>query len=793
MVRLTHLKWGKGTDHRFHAVDQFTTTFSWALVRAWLLFAAVLWYLGISPVSALLAVAIWIAQGMTGAWIIGQISARVNRGHDLLFVLGPGAVLGIGATVGTFLLLRGGTVGTTLTLGLLMVGSIAWLRVQPRAQVGSDCCDTTPVALLAGCALVANAGEFSNLLLPGVALLALGVVWAYRPAWSYRIVVAAVALALLITSAAKRSMYWWWASDDTTMLAAIGTIVVKRGRIADTAGWSTESYHWFLHAWLALWSRLSDGYIFETYQVAWPFVAAVSVFASFWLTLSILLGAEFSPVQLLLLGLAGAGLVRLEWTAPQEQQPFLFAMVTVGAWWLNTRRTQNQRSKTRAIIGLFVMAVAIPAVLYLAKPSLIAAWGLLVAGVAIEAARRRYRLSFFACAVLAMAVVVAGVSAMRIGSTWVSGRYITTFGISYPSPDLGWCERGSFALTVTCLFSLRATLMVAFIVSIVVLCLQRFSSHTRTLVVLMLPLVLAYLPFRLLVSSGVGSGAPSFYRLPEMAMMMVILLALAVLLSTKRITASVMALLSAVTFVAVQLSVRWELPSDLLGPVLLQFVVTQYLSSLDVAILMFAVVGAACVAVVVSRSERLIAIAAATCCVVSLVPIANLVSEPAEPEESVLRMSRPEFLGPADIEDVSTWLRNHTANDAVLATNYLCDEDRIDECRRSSPSTMCAFREPVLTASWVLPALSKRDFLYLSQGWDVRPRSFILHEISTRLSNEISRPAIEALVARGVSFFVASRAHSNQDSWRVFVANASFTSKNFAVVDLEALRERSVK
>lgn len=793
MVRLPYAKWNRGRGLGSRAVDKIVTTFSWGPLRTVLVFTAVLSYFGISPISALLAAIIWLAQGMSGAWIISQISARVNRQNELLLVLGPGALLGIGATVGTFLLLRGGTVGTMLTLGLLMLGSIAWFRAQPRDQVGIDRYGATPVVQLAGCALLANSGEFSNLLLPGVALLSLGLVWANRGAWSHRVVVAAAALPLLVASAAKRSMYWWWASDDTTMLSAIGTMVVKHGRVADTAGWSTESYHWFLHAWLALWNQLSDGHVFETYQVAWPFVAAVSVFASLWLLLSVLLQARISPVQLLLLGLAGAGLVRLEWTAPQEQQPFLFAMVAVGAWWLNTRRTRDESSKARAVIALFVVVIAIPTLLYLAKPSLIAAWGLIVAGVAIEAARRRYGLSVFACSILATAVVLAGVSAMRVGSSWVSGRYITTFGISYPSPDLGWCERGSLAPIVACSVSLRATLIGAFAMAIVVLFLQRFTSNARTLVVLVFPLILAYLPFRLLVSSGVGSGAPSFYRLPEMGMMTVILLAVTMALSNKTIPTLAFAVLAVIAVTAVHLSRLWDLPSDVLGPVLLRFVVTQYLSSLDVVVLMLAVAGAVCVAIAVSHRDMLTAIACATCCVVSLVPLANLILEPAEPEDSVLRTSRPEFLGPADIEDVSLWLRSHTSADALLATNYLCDEDRMEECQRSSPSTTCAYREPVLAASWGLSALSERSFLYLSQGWEVRPSSFILHEVSTRLSNEISKPAIDALVARGVSFFVASRDHSNQDSWRVFVENAAFITRNFAVVNLEVLRESSIQ
>lgn len=789
MVIPSDAKQSRARFFRSRAIDQTTRLFDWEPIRAGLVLAAVLWYLGVSPISALLAPSIWIAQGVTGAWIISQFSARVNREHELLFVLGPGALLGIGATTATFLLSQGGVLGTTLTLGLLMFGSIAWFHARPLDQGGRPHTGSTPMLLLACCALFANSREFPSLLMPSIALFVLGLVWDCRATRSYRIIISAGACGLLAFSAIKRSTFWWWVSDDTTLLSAMGTMVVKRGHIADTAGWPTDSYHWFLHAWLALWNQQIGGYIFETYQVVWPFIAGVSVFASLWLTLSYSLGANLSPLQLLFLGLAGAGLIRLEWPAPQQQQPFLFAMVGVGAWWLNARSKHSQISKLRALAGLSVIGILIPIVLYLAKPSLIAAWGLLVAGAVIEFARRRYRLNTFACLVLAASVVVAGVSMMRIGSSWVSGRYITSFDISYLSPELGWCERSSLADILTCIFSLEVTLMFAFAIAIIVLTLWRFPASTRTLVVLVLPLVLAYLPFRLLVSSGTYSGASSFYVLPVMGMMTVILLALAVLLSTKTIKTSAFAMSSIMALFAVQLGTQWDLLSDPLGPILLRSVVSQYLSSLDVAVLILAVAGAVCVASVMSRRNWFTGMAAATCCAVSVVPAAHLISEAAKTEDSVLRTARPsDYLGPADIEDVAVWLREHSAIDTLIATNYLCTEDRVDECRRSSASTTCASKTAELPAGWVLPALSEREFLYLSQGWFIRPRSVVLHDVSTRLGSEISQSSIDALVVRGVNFYVASREHSSQVSWRKFIENASFVSENFAIVSIGELR-----
>lgn len=789
MVRFLIGKKGDIRSLRYQAIGRASTLYEQELFTTVLVLAILLWYLGVSPVSALLATSFWVAQGVTGAWIISRLSARVRHEHELLFVLGPGALLGIAITTSTYLIGQGGTFGATLSVGLILLGSIGWFRTRSASAVTQSRNDSSRILLLTGCALLANSGEFPNLLMSSVAMIAIGLVWVRWVTWPPRIAVTAGAAGLLISSALRRDAYWWWASDDTTMLSTIGTMVIKRGHIADTAGWSTESYHWFLHAWLALWNHLSSGQIFETYQIVWPVVAAVSVFASLWLILSLSLGTTPSPLHFLCTALAGAGLLRLEWPAPQEQQPFLLAIIAVGIWWLTTRVASDMRSVVKSAIGLVVVVILIPLVLYFLKPSLITAWGLLVAGAALEYARHRYRLNALACVVLAGAVVVVGVSMMRIGSSWVSGRYITSFGISYLSPDLGWCERGSFAHTVTCVLSLRVTLILAFLLAVAVLAFRKFPGRTKSCVILLLPLVLSYLPFRLLVSSGVGSGAPSFYRLPEMGMMAVITLALATMLITSNTKVSTYVLLSTLAFVAVKLISIWKAPSDALGPLLLRFTFSQYLYSREIAVLIVCIGGALLLSGFVYRRGRIIGAVSAVFCVISVVSLANLTSKVAETENSALRTSRPEYLGPRDLDDVATWLGQHTPSNALIATNYLCDEDRIGECKRSTPMTVCVSREPVLTASWALSALSEREFLYLSQGWEARPNSYFLHEVSTRLSGDISLSSINALRTRGVTIYVASREHSSPHSWQEFSSNAMFRSENFAIVSLERLRD----
>lgn len=521
----------------------------------------------------------------------------------------------------------------------------------------------------------------------------------------------------------------------------------------------------------------------------WPLVASVSVFAALWLILNFASGVAVLPQQFAGLGVIGAGLVQIEWTAPQEQQPFLYAMIAICAWWLGHNSRRGLFSKPKTTIGVVMVIALIPMVLYLTKPSLLAAWGLLVAGSAIEYLRRKFHFGLIACLVLACSVLSIGVSLMRLGSSWVSNRYTTSFKIEFLSSDLGWCQRGSLFHAVLCVLSLKAVFIAVLAAALVMLMVARFATDSLTLVVLVLPLTLAFLPFNLLITSGVGSGAPSFYRLSEMAVVTLVLLALRISWSARSAMGLALTVFLGVAFVAVQAGMRLEFLSDFVGPLLLRVNILQYLDSADVIAVLLSVFGGLLISQVLFRRGLAIGLAAAACFAIGSIPTAQLVSETMSPEDQSLRATRPEFLGPSDIEAAAAWLRQHTKFETLIATNYLCDGARMDECLHSNPDRECAYRQPVLTASWVLSALSQREFMYLSQGWHNRPSSYFLHEASTRLGSEVSASALDELTSRNVELFVASREHSSPQSWAQFGRRGLFASEHFIIVDLDDLRE----
>jgi hypothetical protein len=175
---------------------------------------------------------------------------------------------------------------------------------------------------------------------------------------------------------------------------------------------------------------------------------------------------------------------------------------------------------------------------------------------------------------------------------------------------------------------------------------------------------------------------------------------------------------------------------------------------------------------------------------VSLLPLARLAQGNFQGEVEPIRLSRPVYLGPEDIEELSVWLHRNTREDALIATNFLCSEDRIDECTEANAREECAQREPVLMASWALAALSKREFLYLSQFWDNEQNYYTLHKISTGLGSELSSTSLSQLESAGVTYYVASRAHTNVKVWKLLLEQSSFATTNFVVVALEDLDVR---
>jgi len=741
------------------------------------LFAVVFIYLGLAPVTAVLAAAVWVAQGATGAVIIRWLLGEVSQRHAVLLVVGPGALFGIGISVSLFLLVRGGLLGIGLVTVALLVGVLMWSRQAVSALPVSAPLLAVNLVVLIGCALVANSKEFPNLLVAGVAVVAIGMVWAGRDEPRHRILVTALGTVGLGYGLASRASYWWWSSDDTTTLSAIGTMIVERGRVADLAGWPTASHHWLLHAWLALWNQLSVGHVFETYLIAWPVVAASSALASLWICSELFLRSDLNTANLMIVALVTAGLIQLEWPAPQEQQPFLFAMVAVSALWLSRRTTERHVTTTVEISAVASLLIMMPIWLYLMKPSLLVAYGLLILGTLLARFGWLHGRRLVSASIASLAVIFVGLGFLALASAWISRRSFTSFKINFFPDDLGWCKDASLTGSLVCVVSLQAVLLFAAALGATVMLLIRLYANktdttTKTTPLLMVPLILAYLPLRYFVSSGVGSGAPSFYRLSEMALMLVVSLGVASLLTLRAVRARE---LTALALIATAAALVSRSPNRIYA---------------DMIALVFVCVAGLVVARLASFRRWPWRMLTVVMVLVSITPIARVVVASATATTPAGRLVRPADFGPSDIEDVGRWLQSNTSHDALIATNYLCPTSRLGECTRSKPLFECPRTQPVLMAGWALSALSKRDFLYLSQGWNTKTVYYFDHQRSTRLGSEVSEDAINELRDRGVEYYIASLDHTNPRAWQQLRSSAEFRTENFVVVSLPKLVDR---
>lgn len=745
--------------------------------------------LGVQIQHAVLGSLVWLALGTVGSWILEFITGDRNQRLRMLVLLGPGPLLALGVVVGVYLLVQGGWQGRLLVAAILVLGFVRWFGRSTAAGHGGQ----LPILLvvLIGCATLANSKEFPNLLPVGVSVVLAVLVWSNSRRQSLRIAAIALVCVVVAHDMLTRPAYWWWSSDDTTTLAGIGTIIIERGRVADVAGWSTSEHHWLLHAWLALWNEYSFGRVLETYLIAWPLVAAVSMFASLWIVIELFTGSELRTRDFAVVAVIVAGLVRLEWPAPQEQQPFLFAMVACSAMYLARRGQSEPLRPLQQLLSVAFMFCGIPAMLFVLKPSLLVAYGLLFVGTMLVKLKLTNGNGLVGAFALSVATVAAGISLMRIGGSWISDRSFTSFSIDWFPEDLGWCRNSSVPGSLACVVSLQAPLFVAGLFAVTVLWVYRRNLKLAISGVMMMPMFVAYLPLRYFVSSGVGSGAPSFYRLPEMALMLFIAMVIGLVVTKATVPISGLALAIGLTLVAVIVSVGPSRVYDAVDALLVKTSPLRFLSASDAIALLLLLVAAV---VVVKYSSRLFGSAplgyVVACLVfVSVLPVARMTYASATSDIDTVRLSRPADFGPVDIEQIGDWLQKHTSKDSLLATNFLCPPNRLEECTDSTTAISCAKEQPALMASWALAALSRRDFFYLSQSWHYRPLHYFMHQLSTRLGSEVSVQSIRNLQDEGVSYFVASREHSNPQAWTLLRAKTVFATEHFAVISLEELKK----
>ena len=752
--------------------------------------AAIFLYLGISVETAVIASFVWIVLAATGGLIIQSLVGSVQLQLRVLVAIGPGALLGLGLAVFAYLLVRGGLLGILIVASLLLFGTYRWLRNFGPADSVIEEPTLSPLVLI-GAALFVNSREFPNLLLSGLTLMVIGVTFGSLVNKIHKYGLVVITLLVMLRDVVTRPEYWWWSSDDTTTLAGIGTMIIERGRVADVAGWPTASHHWLLHAWLALWNLLSGGHIFATYMVAWPVVAALSLCSSIVLCLMSFFPRQVTPSVFGVVSVSALGLLQLEWAAPQEQHPFVFALIACCAMWLTLRPAKPKASGGPLLIRVGICTLVVPVFFYLLKPTLLVAYTLLLLGVALAylGLDRGYR--WFLALLASAGAVALGILALWLGSPRISQNSFTSLHIEYLPPDLGWCRIDSAPYASLCVLSLQAILFSTACLSVLTMWSLRHLMNLRISLVMFSPIVVAYLPLRMFISSEVFTGAPSFYRLSEMALMLIVIVglsgALLIATSNRREVLVAAVLISSALALIIWLSRSQSATYNAVDSWIVRFAITRYLNASDAIALPIILLAGLVMAKLKPFSNWKRASLVTVFVLFALLPTARLVTKNLTTDNETIRLSRPSYLGPRDIEDVGRWLEVNLDSRSLLATNFLCGDDRIAECTNSSSQVECPRTEPALMASWALAALSKREFVYLSQFWDSETNYYALHQLSTKLGNDLSLASVLQLERAGVTHYVASRTHSDPEVWRSLQDMSRFSTENFAVVELREL------
>lgn len=744
-------------------------------------------YLGLHPYTALLASLVWVSMGMAGGWLIESLLGDLEARFRLPLALGPGALLALGLVVLVYLSVAGQLLGLCFIVAGTGLAAALWIR----KSISDEGFSLGPRLLLSlvGLALLANSKEFPNLLLPAISIVGFAAIVERFARTRYAVLSSLPAIALLLNDMLTRPAFWYWSSDDTTTLAGMGTMIIERGQVAETAGWRTGSYHWLMHAWLALWNLLSSGNVFETYQIAWPLVAAASMFASLLLCVEILTSRRLMSAGFIVTGIVTAGLVRLEWAAPQAQEPFLFAMIACCALWLSGQERNLKISRWRLWIGAVMILLLVPVLLYMLKPSLLVAYSLLLLGVFLVHLKCHQGPRLFAGLTITLSAISLGVFLMWIGGSWVSERSFISFAVSWFPRDLGWCSYSSLPGSLACVVSLQALLIVAMLLSIAVIQTTLPSRGVSVPIVLLAPLVIVYLPLRYLISSSVGSGAPSFYGLSEMTMMVIIALGVSVVWARLQTPLSLFAVIGGLSLAIHSVSRMQGVAYDSVEEILIASRVFRFLNPADgIALLLTFVIaiGVSTKTALIEPSTRAVRYLVVLFALVASLPIARLSTESAIEAVDPERLSRPSTFGPSDMEVVGDWLRDNTDSSTLLATNFLCPESRLDECRNSARRFACENNQsvPVLVSSWAFTAFSRRDFTYLSQPWQTPSSLYLKHLTATKLGSELSIDAVRELEDLGVSKYVASRAHTNPAVWLKIRSVSELTTENFVIVSL---------
>jgi len=755
------------------------------LITTVFVLALLLVYLG-GGSSALGLTMLWLAQASLGTQILRFFFRKWGPTNDILVVLGPGYLVGLLTTAWGYMFLQGGIIGKT-SIYLVLLLSLASVMVRRERVATGSLQSVRLVVVMVGLTLSAMTWEFPELIVPALLVVSTTLAWQLvKNDWRMRSILLTAASIGMFICGMNRSANWFLESDDLANRAAEGVLTVSRGFLASVGAYPFDEYHWVSPVATALQAELSSADLVFTFTVFSPVSSLIMLFASLGIIVRSLALPKRVDSTLLAVGLLFSLLWRVQINTEATVGRLAISITLLSLFVLVSVGAGREAGERKRVILLVVFAGVLAYMLLLYRPDLVVLMLLLSVGL-LAKMKRSSRLSVLFLVIMSLLALVLGIVTMKFVLPLVSQSSVSyaTLLIDWRPPDMGWCVRGSTLRDFLCVASLEVNLWAALVAaSLLVIRRRHLDVHLFRFWQLTVPLALSFFAFKFTLTSDFYSSIEGFFHLGLVVTLVFVVVVLVAQLAQMSVRDRVRMVSGAAAVFTLHTSSRAgfaslisEYPttvSDRLQGIMTPALLEWSLASMIVAL---AVLGMY-MAGVRPRMANVLGVLLAAC-------LANgmwILNKERPTTSDVNDALVANVVGPADVSEVGTWLRENTSDDDLLATNYQCRPGEFNRCYAPIEAEADV---PWATANWMLMAESRREFLYLSQPFVDDPSYSQLHQLST-FPGTLAVPDFSNLERRGVDYFIAMKDATLPASWAAITKRATFSTTNFAVVRLKS-------
>lgn len=739
--------------------------------------------------SSISLAALWFAQCSLGFQVCRLFLRRVVVTQGIFIFVGPSYLVGFLLTTWTYMLIGGGDLARVVVYAILALTSYLTLKLKVSDLSNAKQLQRGSILIL-NCTFLAMTWEFPELIVPAIGLWIFTISCVLRVTdRSWRMVGLGVGLSIFLSGAALRGPYWYLESDDLPNRMAEGILTVSRGYVASVGAYPFDRYHWVSPVGVALQAELTNSPIVFVFTVFAPVAFLTMMAASFGLLVNTFSKPKNFKISFLLV----TTLFFLIWRVQLDTEAVIGRFASIFALICLARAFQLEFSEKRSSLVDFFwtssFAAVLGSMLYLFRPDLIALVLLLYVGVPLSLLNTSDLNRYLLLGVTSIIALVTGILSLNIVLPLVSKSELSyaSLLVDWRPPDMGWCSRRTLGAEMVCLIMLNINLWAAAAVALA----AGLSSQLRYRGVfawlsLLIPSAVSYFVFFFTLTSDFPSAIEAFLQIGLVASHLLVLVHLCLMADQMKNFEKSMVVTCGVLFALVHLFFRSILEERLarakyLVPAQIG-ALTQLPSFQWLTLTVFGVVVCSVLRKFVGIRTQLWFPSVLVTAFLVLQLFNSAVARPLQSDVNPALISNA--IGPQDVFAVGEWLRENSEPTAIVATNYQCPPQEAERCMSVLLNDES---RPRATANWMLMAVSRREFLFLSQPWYDTEEYFELHNVSVAPATAAPLTFTE-LVNRGVDYYIGYRFSSSPDAWIDLTAQAAYRTSNFAVVPIGSNR-----